>query len=192
MIAAQSQTRQKQSQTKQKQRSRASALPQGLLLCALLLLAACAGAPPEPKTPPVPQRDRVAELRTAAAASAASVELEPLQSAAVDVLRAEATKLEVAGKFAEAEKRIDTALTIEPQNPHLWQLKAEARLRAKQYLDAEKLAMKSFDMGARIGRWCTRNWLLIAESRDALGALPSSQAARKRAEGCPVGPLIRY
>lgn len=161
-------------------------------LCVVLLLGACAGAPPEPVPPPPPKRDRVAAVRTGAEASAISVELEPVQNPGVVYLREESARLEAAAKFAEAAKKIEMALGIEPENPHLLQLKAEALLRAEKYLDAEKLAMKSFDTGARIGRWCTRNWLLIAESRDALGDLKTSESARQRSKGCPVGPLIRY
>ena len=164
-----------------------------LVFAMLLLLGACASAPPEPPVPPPPPKpDRVAAVRSGAEASAISVELEPLQHPAVEYLREESGKLEGASKFTEAESKIDNALAIEPQNPHLLQLKAEALLRAEKYLEAEKFAMKSFDTGARIGRWCTRNWLLIAESRDALGDLKTADSARQRAKGCPVGPLIRY
>ncbi len=166
-----------------------------LLVTAALALAACASTPPAPPAPPPeppkPVRDRVAALRTDAAASV-SVVIEPLQNPAVALLREQAAKLEAAGKLAEAEKKLDIALTVEPSNPQLWQLKAEILLRHERYLDAEKLAMKSFDMGSRIGLWCARNWLLIAESRDALNDQSTSESARQRAKGCPVGPLIRY
>ncbi|MCB1612253.1 MAG: hypothetical protein KDI60_10930, partial [Xanthomonadales bacterium] len=78
------------------------------------------------------------------------------------------------------------------ENPRLWQLKAEALLRQGEFLDAEKLAMKSYDLGSQIGEWCMRNWLLIAETRDALGDASTSEAARRRADGCPTRPLPRY
>jgi len=166
-----------------------------LALALLLALSACVSTPPPEPAPPAapakPLRDRVAALR-ADAAAAASVELEPLQNPAVALLREQAATLEAAGKFAEAEKKLDTATSVEPSNPQLWQLKAESLLRAERYLDAEKMAMKSFDMGARIGLWCARNWLLIAESRDALDDQATSESARQRSKGCPVGPLIRY
>ena len=162
-------------------------------LCVIVLLAACASAPPpEPAPAPKPKIDRVAAVRAGAAASAESVELIPLQNPAVEYLREESLKLEAQAKFAAAAQKIDQALGIEPQNPQLIQLKAEALLRAEKYLDAEKMAMKSYETGQHIGRWCTRNWLLVAESRAALGDTNTADSARKRASNCPVGPLIKY
>lgn len=164
-----------------------------VLITVMALASGCATAPPPaPAPPPVPARDRVAELRQAALAARSAVELAPLQEPAVDYLMSEAQRLETEGKHKAALKHIEEALTIEPENPTLWQLKAEELLRREQFLDAEKLAMKSYDLGARVGTWCMRNWLTIAESRDALGDTPTSVAARERAQRCPVTPLLRY
>ncbi|GEM_PF-573832 len=164
------------------------------LLPLILLLAACASPVPKPPPgpPPPPPRDRVAELRVVASGTRSTVEVAPLQTPAVDILQSDAAHLDTRGKHQAAAVKIDQALQIEPDNPHLWQLKAEALLRKEKFLDAEKLAMKSFDLGSRIGEWCMRNWLTIAESRDALGDLTTSQAARARAQNCPVQPLPRF
>lgn len=163
-------------------------------LLGLALLAGCATPPPPapPAPPPPPPRDRVAELRTAALASPSAVEIAPLQNPSVDYLLGEIAKAEATGDVPLAERHIEQALQIEPENPRLWQLKAEALLRAERFLDAEKLAMKSYELGSRIGQWCMRNWLTIAESRDALGDANTSVAARERAARCPVKPLPRY
>lgn len=172
---------------------RVSPATRAATIFAALVLAGCAGAPPEPPPPPpAPKVDRVAIVRNGAEASTESVELIPLQNPAVEYLRAQATRLETQGKFPAAAQKIDQALGIEPGNPQLMQLKAEALLRAEKYLDAEKMAMKSYETGQHIGRWCTRNWLVIAESRAAQGDTTTSDSARKRAAGCPVGPLIKY
>jgi tetratricopeptide (TPR) repeat protein len=158
-----------------------------------LLLGGCASTPPPAPEPPAPPaRDRVAELRSAAASTASAMEVAPLQNPAVDLLLAEAGELEAAGKHADAAARIEEALAIEPDNPRLWQLKAETLLRDELFLDAEKLAMKSYDLGSQIGEWCMRNWLTIAESRDALGDINTSVAARERAQNCPVKPHQRF
>ncbi len=161
---------------------------------ALLLLSGCASVPPPepPAEPPPPARDRVAELRTVASATRSAVEVAPLQNPAVELLIEAAASAEAAGEHGKALAQIEEALTIESENPRLWQLKAEALLRQGEFLDAEKLAMKSYDLGSRIGEWCMRNWLLIAETRDALGDASTSEAARRRADGCPTKPLPRY
>jgi len=164
-----------------------------ITITCLFLLSGCAGTPePAPGPPPPPPRDRVAELREAATATRSAVEVAPLQNPAVDHLLAQAASLEQSGRHRAAVARIEEALGIEPENPRLWQLKAEALLRSERFLDAEKLAMKSYDLGSRIGEWCMRNWLLIAESRDALGDAMTSSAARERAQRCPVAALPRY
>lgn len=158
-----------------------------------LLLASCATTPPPPPAPPPPPpRDRVAELRSAASATKSAVEVAPLQNPAVDILLSAAERLEAKGERDAAVAKLEEALSIEPENPRLWQLKAEALLRSERFLDAEKLAMKSYELGSRIGEWCMRNWLTIAESRDALGDSTTSSAARERAQRCPVQPLPRF
>jgi Flp pilus assembly protein TadD len=164
------------------------------LVTLALLLGSCASTPPPapPEPPPPPARDRVAELRSVAMATTSAVEVAPLQNPAVDLLLAEANELEAAGKHVAAAERIETALAIEPDNPRLWQLKAEVLLRNELFLDAEKLALKSYDLGSRIGEWCMRNWLTIAESRDALGDANTSVAARERADKCPVQAHERF
>jgi tetratricopeptide (TPR) repeat protein len=167
--------------------------PALLLSTAALLLGSCASTPPPaPEPPGPPPRDRVAELRSVASTTRSAVEVAPLQNPAVDLLLGEASELEAAGKHADAAARIEAALAIEPDNPKLLQLKAEALLRSELFLDAEKLAMKSYDLGSRIGEWCMRNWLTIAESRDALGDAYTSVAARERAQKCPVQPHQRF
>lgn len=162
------------------------------LLVAMLLGACASTPPPPPQPPPPPPRDRVAEIRSEAIATKSAVEVAPLQNPAVDLLLAEADRLEVAGEHAAAVAKVEEALSIEPENPRLWQLKAEALLRSDRFLDAEKLAMKSYDLGSRIGEWCMRNWLTIAQSRDALGDTNTSVAARERAQKCPVQAQQRF
>ncbi len=159
----------------------------------VLLLGSCASTPPPPPEPPTPPaRDRVAELRSQALSTFTAMEVAPLQNPSVDLLLQQASELEAAGQHADAAARIEEALTIEPDNPRLWQLKAETLLRNELFLDAEKLAMKSYDLGSRIGEWCMRNWLTIAESRDALGDVNTSVAARERAQKCPVQAHQRF
>ena len=174
--------------------NRKNTLPIRLLHASLtlLLLSGCATMPPpEPAPEPPPARDRVAELRTLASATRSAVEVAPLQNPAVELLIEAAAAAEARGEHSAALAQIEEALTIEPENPRLWQLKAEALLRQGEFLDAEKLAMKSYDLGSQIGEWCMRNWLLIAETRDALGDASTSAAARRRADGCPTRPLPR-
>jgi tetratricopeptide (TPR) repeat protein len=166
-----------------------------LAMAVAAVIGGCASTPqPVAATapPPPPARDRVAALRSVALATPSNVEVAPLQNPSVDLLLAAIEQADTAGDHGKAIELIDEALSIEPENPRLWQLKAEALLRSEHFLDAEKLAMKSYDLGPRIGEWCMRNWLLIAESRDALGDTATSESARDRAQGCPTKPLPRY
>ena len=156
-------------------------------------LGGCATAPPPPpEPPPPPARDRVGELRAAAAQTPSRVEVAPLQDPSVGFLINEADKAETAGDFSAALRHLEDALSIEPDNPHLLQRKAESLLAKGDYLAAEKWAMKSYDNGAQVGQWCVRNWLLIAQTRDALGDAATVAAATERAKGCPVLAKPRF
>ncbi len=161
-------------------------------LCAALLSACATVPPPPPAAPALPPRDRVAELRALAMQTASRVEVAPLQDPAVSYLLQQTDQAENQRDFDTALRYIDDALTIEPTNPHLLQRKAEVLLAKGDFLVAEKWAMKSYDSGAQVGQWCIRNWLLLAESRDALGDLATSTAARQRAKGCPVLAKPRF
>lgn len=164
-----------------------------LALPLALVLAGCASPSPEPPPEPAPPApDPVTELRETARAASSALEVEPLQDPAVDALVAQAERDERRGDREAALKAIVEALTIEPDNPRLWQLRAELLLGLGRYLEAEEAAMRSYRRSAQLGQWCMRNWLVLAATRRAMGDEEYAAAAARRAAECPVPAPARY
>lgn len=163
-------------------------------LIAALALAACATkAPPKPvaKAPEPPPRDWVAEIRAEARKLPSNVEVMPLQEAAVEDLRQKARVAEAARQFDAADATLDAALAITPDDPALWQWRAEIALAERRFDDAVAHARKSEAIGPKLGGLCVRNWLTVAaarhEAHDAIGEAD----ARGKADACPVPAPIR-
>ena len=165
-----------------------------LVLIATLLLAACASAPKPPKVvkqPPPPVRDWVAEIRAEAARLPSNTDVLPLRDAAVDDLRAKAQAAEAAREFAAAETSLNAALAIVPEDPALWQWRAEIALADRRFGDAIAHAKKSAALGPKLGDLCVRNWLTLAAARFEAKDLAGESSARAHAKACPVPAPIR-
>jgi len=163
-------------------------------LLTLLLLSACATTPaPKPvaKAPPPPARDWVAEIRAEAGKLPSHIEVIPLQEAAVADLRAKAQAAEAAKQFDQAEATLDAALAIVPEDPALWQWRAEIALAERRFADAIAHAQKSEAIGPKLGGLCVRNWLTLAAARQEAKDSAGAAAARTRAAACPVPAPIR-
>jgi tetratricopeptide (TPR) repeat protein len=135
------------------------------VLCAILLvLAACASAPPAPEwSGPAPEQ-LVVEIRAAGVAATGELDVQPLRDPMVEDLRAQAARLESAQRYAEAAAALDKALAISPDDPALLQERAEAAVLLKDMDKAEALARRAYDTGARVGPLCRRHWATIRQS----------------------------
>ena len=161
---------------------------------AVLALAACASTPPPKpvvKAPEPPPRDWVAEIRAEAAKLPSHIEVIPLQEAAVEDLRQKARAAESAQQFDQADATLDAALAITPEDPALWQWRAEIALAERRFEDAVAHAQKSEAIGPKLGDLCVRNWLTVAAARHEAEDLAGESAARAKAKACPVPAPIR-
>jgi tetratricopeptide (TPR) repeat protein len=136
-----------------------------LLFCmALAVLAACASAPPEPEwSGPTPEQ-LVAEIRASGAFAKGELDVQPLRDPMVEDLRAQAAQFENTQRYAEAAAALDEALAISPDDPALLQERAEAAVLQKDLARAEILARRAYDIGAKVGPLCRRNWATIRQS----------------------------
>lgn len=162
------------------------------LLWLLVVLAGCQSAPvPEPQPPAPPPRDWVGEIRNLAANVPSYVEVLPLTDPGVADLRELARQAETARRFAEAEKHLALALVLMPDDPELWQWRAEVALAEQRWQDAQAHAKRSETLGPKLGRICVRNWMTLLavaeETRDA----EAVAAARSKADACLVHAPIR-
>lgn len=147
-----------------------------------LLITACTSSTP------APVEDREVETRVRAPASdeAEGVQVYPLQNPAVAQLSADASAAEQAGDLGQATVLLERALRIQPRDPELLQHMAELQLQKQDYQQALNFAVRSYDIGPRVGEICARNWRTIGVARDHLGDTRGSREAVSRAEQCMV------
>ena len=146
----------------------------------LLLLAACSGQSPAP----VEDREVNARVRTPASQDSAGVQVYSLQNPAVKQLTAQARGAERAGDLDQASGYLERALRIQPRDPQLLQHMAEIKLQKEDYQQALNFAVRSYDIGPRVGEICSRNWRTISVAREHLKDANGASDAEARASQC--------
>jgi tetratricopeptide (TPR) repeat protein len=158
----------------------------------VLLLAACASAPaPEPVPPPPPARDWVGEIRARAESVPSYVEVLPLSDPGVADLRSLAKDAEAARRFDEADRHLALALELVPDDPDLWQWRAEVALADHRWDDAGAHARRSETLGPKLGRICVRNWMTLRAVAAETADSAAEAEASARAEACPARAPVR-
>ena len=165
---------------------RLNVLPSVLLVSLfVLLLGACAGAPPPPRDGSAPSSTDVnSQVRQPAQQQSSGVQVYPLQNPAVKSLIAEAREAEAAGDYDRAAVALERALRIQPRDPELLQQMAEVQLQKGDYEQALSFAIRSYDSGSRVGEICSRNWHTISVARQNTGDASGSAQAKQRAGEC--------
>src|SRR5688500_133613 len=148
-------------------------------------LSACATAPaPEPEfVSTIPPETLVAAIRAAAGDADAELAVQPLRDSMVEDLRQQATHLERKRLYRAAATTLDQALAINPEDPALLQERAEAAVLLRDFDNAEALARRAYDLGAKVGPLCRRHWATVKAIRGQRVEAASAKAATaKRAE----------
>ena len=146
----------------------------------LLTLAACSSRSPAP----VEDREVDARVREPASEDSAGVQVYSLQNPAVKQLTAQAEGAERAGDLDQASSYLERALHIQPRDPQLLQHMAEIKLQEEDYQQALNFAVKSYDIGPRVGEICSRNWRTISVAREHLKDASGASEAEARASQC--------
>ena len=149
-------------------------------LSILLLLAACSSQPPAP----VEDREINARVREPASEDSAGVQVYSLQNPAVKQLVAQAKGAEQTGNLDQAGGYLERALRIQPRDPQLLQHMAEIKLQKEDYQQALNFAVRSYDIGPRVGEICSRNWRTISVARGHLDDTNGATDAEARASQC--------
>jgi len=152
------------------------------LISVALSLSACAGYSPAPV--PVDNREVESRVREPASQESEGVQVFPLQNPAVKELLADAGNAETAGDYSQAVVLLERALRIQPRDPEILQQMAEVQLQIKDYEQALNFAVRSYDIGPRVGEICGRNWRTISVAREHLGDRNGSVQAEQRASTC--------
>ncbi len=150
----------------------------GILI--LTLLAACSSQPPIP----IEDHEVYKRVRDPASEESAGVQVYSLQNPAVKQLTAQAREAELAGDLGQAGTYIERALRIEPRDPQVLQHMAEIKLQEKDYQQALNFAVRSYDIGPRVGEICSRNWRTISVAKEYLQDASGARDAEKRAGQC--------
>ena len=146
----------------------------------LLTLAACSSRSPAP----VEDREVNARVRAPASEDSEGVQVYSLQNPAVKQLTAQAEGAEYAGNFDQASGYLERALRIQPRDPQLLQHMAEIKLQKEDYQQALNFAVKSYEIGPRVGEICSRNWRTISVAREHLKDASGAREAEARASQC--------
>jgi len=145
-----------------------------------LILSACAVQSPAP----VDGREVESRVRVPASQESEGVQVFPLQNSAVKELLADAGEAEFAGDYDHATVLLERALRIQPRDPEILQQMAEVLLQKQDYEQALNFAVRSYEIGPRVGEICDRNWRTISVARDHLGDRNGSVQAEQRASNC--------
>lgn len=147
-----------------------------------VFLGACATSPA-----PVPDDHEVeTRVRQPAQQDSAGVQVFPLENPAVTELLADASAAETSGRYEQASMLLERALRIQPRNPEILQNMAEVQLQVRDYEQALNFAVRSYDLGPRVGEICSRNWRTIGVSREHLGDHDGSVEAGQRVKSCMI------
>lgn len=151
-----------------------------LALFSTLFLSACASRAPAPG-----QGNEVdARVRQPAQQDSAGIQVFPLQNPAVKELLAEAGSAESSGDYEQAVVLLERALRIQPRDPEILQNMAEIQIRVQDYQQALNFAVRSYDVGPRVGEICSRNWRTIGVAREHLDDHDGAEQAETKAGNC--------
>jgi len=151
-----------------------------LALLITLLLAACSSQQPAP----IKDKEIDSRVRTPASEDSAGVQVYSLQNPAVKELTAQALVAERAGDLDQAGGYLERAMRIEPRDPQLLQHMAEIKLQKEDYQQALNFAVRSYEIGPRVGEICSRNWRTISVAREHLNDSDGASDAEARATRC--------
>lgn len=166
------------------------------VLAGLLSLAACASTPPAPSAPAALSAATaariVAAIRAAGGTEGTELAVQPLRDPRVGDLHARAARAEAEGRHADAAADLDAALAVAPEDPALLQERAELAVLLGAIDQAERLAIRAYELGARVGPLCRRHWATVEQARLVAGDAVGAATARERIAACRVQGPTRY
>ena len=166
-------------------------MKRGAGIATALLLVACSRPEDTAVSMPAESPEQMLGIIRAETGVRDEVVFQALADDAVRDLREQAHQAEARGDYAGARAALDQALALQGNDPDALQQRAELAVRERDWAEAERLAMKSFDSGAKLGQLCRRNWLTVHYARKARGqAMPGQQLARNLGD-CTVLPPVR-
>jgi tetratricopeptide (TPR) repeat protein len=166
-----------------------------LVILGALALTACTqpSAPSQIATKPTAplDHDPVGTIRAAGMGMDSAVQVQPLRDPAIEGLLNQAHAAETAKNYDAAAEAISRALKLAPDAPDILQYQAEIEALRGNWEAAEKLAMKSFSLGPKVGSLCARNWQTVVEARIVFKDAATEAQAKLRLKECRVARPVR-
>lgn len=156
------------------------------------LLGACSSAPTAtPARAPESSHDIIAAIHAAGQRDQSVLSVTPLRDPALQLLLQAAQSDVIKGNLDAAAKALARARVRAPSDPEVVQHQAEVAVRQQHYVDAERLARQSFELGPKLGSLCARNWQTVIEMRQLAHDAPGAQAAREALARCQIDAIKR-
>ena len=156
-----------------------------VFLLFLMMLAGCVSAP-VPETPvardPVTPEQRVAAILAAAGDDDRELAVQPLRDPQVEDLREKAQRARAARDYAGAAEALNQALLLVPEDPAVLQERAEVALSQGDYVRADTLAQRAFQLGSQVGPLCRQHWETVRQVRQHELAVQPSLPTRHTPE----------
>ena len=160
-----------------------------------LVLGSCTqpSAPSQVSTKPTPVQDHdpVGAIRAAGMGTDSAVQVQPLRDPAIEGFLNQAHAAETAKNYDAAFAATERALKLAPDAPDILQYQAEIEGLRGNWAAAEKLAMKSFSLGPKVGSLCARNWQTVVEARTVFKDAATEAQAKQKLKECRVAPAVR-
>jgi tetratricopeptide (TPR) repeat protein len=165
-----------------------------LLLLAATVVGCTQSGPPAPAVKPNPAADTVTSLHAIRAAGEgldSAVQVHPFRDPAIEGFIRKAHDAEAARDFEAAIAATHDALKLSPQSPDILQYLAELQIARGDWMQADALALKSFELGPKLGSLCARNWQTVVEARTATNDAATASQAQLRLKECRIAPRLR-
>jgi len=134
----------------------------------------------------------VAAMRLRGQQESAALDVQPLRAPAVTALLAKVDVREHGGDLDAANRALDQALSVAPDDPLLIQRRAEIYLQLGRFGEAIRAARRSYAVGPRAGPICTRNWLTIAMAAEHQRNKALRTSAQRQRHDCTPTKRVSY
>jgi uncharacterized protein HemY len=106
-------------------------------------------------------------------------------------LREQAEQAQSVGDYRRTQDLLDQALKLNAKDPEALQMLAELAILQKSWLNAEHMALRSFQSGPKLGDLCRRNWLTVHYAQVAQGLPVVAHQLAKNLNACTIVPPVR-
>lgn len=138
---------------------------------------------PEAAAKPLPETaSPTAQLKAPPKQNVATKPKPYVQKPAVTALLAQAEKAQIKGQHRQAQQQVQRAQRIAPNDPYVYYKLAQIHFDLESYALAEQVALKGVSVSKDQPHLLKKFWLLLADTRSAVGNVSGAKAAKRKAD----------